>query len=355
MDAWQPLLAPINGAEPGGEDLSFSVEFDEIAEMRRADDPSLSQGAWVATLKVADWPGVAAACERLMKERTKDLRLTIWMIEAWAQTRGFSGLADGLRVASGLVDRYWADLHPRIEDGDAEQRIGNLAGLLQRVAELASILPVTQGSAGAHGLRAWRNAQGAPAGPERGADHPEGDRVTIAVFEQALRATPAAYLQVSLKALDDARAVLRELEAATDRQLGADGPSFSPAREALDAAAHDLTRLARLAGVVVGAGTGAATALAGVKEPAVDAGAGDVSAAAGGPPRSRAQALQQLRQVADYFRRTEPHSPVAYLAEKAVAWGDMPLHQWLRTVLKDPGALAHVEELLGVPGQPAQG
>jgi type VI secretion system protein ImpA len=63
---------------------------------------------------------------------------------------------------------------------------------------------------------------------------------------------------------------------------------------------------------------------------------------------SREQALQQLREVAAFFRRTEPHSPVAYLADKAARWGEMPLHQWLQAVLKDPGALAHVDELLGV-------
>lgn len=69
---------------------------------------------------------------------------------------------------------------------------------------------------------------------------------------------------------------------------------------------------------------------------------------AGGPPRTRAQALQQLREVASYFRRTEPHSPVAYLAEKAVKWGEMPLHEWLRKVIKDQGAMSHLEELLGL-------
>jgi type VI secretion system protein ImpA len=63
---------------------------------------------------------------------------------------------------------------------------------------------------------------------------------------------------------------------------------------------------------------------------------------------SRAQALRQLRQVADYFRRTEPHSPVAYLADKAARWGDMPLHAWLRAVVKDSGALAQLEDLLGM-------
>jgi type VI secretion system protein ImpA len=68
----------------------------------------------------------------------------------------------------------------------------------------------------------------------------------------------------------------------------------------------------------------------------------------GGPPQSRTQALAQLREVAEFFRRTEPHSPVAYLAEKAAHWGEQPLHVWLRSVVKDDASFAHIEEMLGV-------
>ena len=67
-----------------------------------------------------------------------------------------------------------------------------------------------------------------------------------------------------------------------------------------------------------------------------------------GPVQNREHALQQLREVAEFFRRTEPHSPVAYLAAKAASWGDMPLHAWLKLVVKDPGSLAFIEELLDV-------
>jgi len=52
--------------------------------------------------------------------------------------------------------------------------------------------------------------------------------------------------------------------------------------------------------------------------------------------------------VAEFFRRTEPHSPVAYLADKAAHWGEQPLHVWLRSVIKDEASFAHIEELLGV-------
>jgi len=65
-------------------------------------------------------------------------------------------------------------------------------------------------------------------------------------------------------------------------------------------------------------------------------------------PATRAQALAQLRLIADFFRSTEPHSPVAYLAMKAASWGEMPLHEWLRTVVRDPVQSAQLDELLGV-------
>lgn len=48
------MLAPIAGDLPCGKDFSFSTEFDQIAEMRREDDPTLDQGEWVTTLKVSE-------------------------------------------------------------------------------------------------------------------------------------------------------------------------------------------------------------------------------------------------------------------------------------------------------------
>ena len=69
--------------------------------------------------------------------------------------------------------------------------------------------------------------------------------------------------------------------------------------------------------------------------------------------RIGADPLAQLRAVAEFFRRTEPHSPVAYLADKAAHWGEQPLHVWLRALVKDETAVARIEEMLGVGEKPA--
>jgi len=351
----QALLAPISEHSPCGEDMSFSFEFDQIANMRREDDPTLDQGAWVTTLKVADWPGVAQACTDLLSRRTKDLRLGMWLTEAWALTQGYDGLDQGLRLCAQLCERYWDGLYPQADSGDHEERIGNMSWLLQRLVGLADSLPVTQGRQGAaYNLRELATARQLQPLIERAPNEAAqltGDKITLDQFNRALRETPAKTLLTRLAAARECMQHLLNWQVLVDGHLGANGPGFVQAKEALGQAVHELERLARDTGVLSltsgdkGQGPAAAST---EDEHGADMTAAASAPAVGAPPRTRAQALQQLRDVAGFFRRTEPHSPVAYLAEKAVKWGEMPLHEWLSKVIKDPGAMSHLQELLGL-------
>ncbi|WP_290872367.1 type VI secretion system protein TssA [Aquabacterium sp.] len=361
------LMAPIEGPSPAGEDLSFSTEFDQIAEMRREDDPTLDQGEWVTTLKVADWAGVTRLSTELLARRSKDLRLVMWLTEARTLSEGYEGLAGGLRLCTGLCERYWDVLYPLPDGGDMEERIGNLGWLLQRVVALAPQCPVTQGrQGGRHSLRDLAAARQRQSLSERQADayqshsarDGEAQPLSLEQFQRALQQTPHNVLRERLDALRDSLTQIVALQTVIDARLGDDGPSFVAAKEALQTALHDMERLAREAGL---AEAGEASPAEGEHTAAADDGPGEPSpgkatgAGPRGPLATRTQALQQLREVAAFFRRTEPHSPVAYLAEKAVSWGEMPLHEWLRQVVKDQGAMSHLEELLGLRGPEHEG
>lgn len=348
------LLSPIAGGQPCGEDLSFSTEFDQIADMRREDDPTLDQGEWVTTLKVADWPGVVQLTTRLLSERTKDLRLAMWLTEALSLTQGYVGLNQGLQLCTALCQQYWADLYPQADDGDMEERIGNIAWLLQRLVQLADTRPVVRTRQGTtYSLQDWRGAKLQQTGGASAADNANADKVTLDQFKRAMNETKREEMSACLNALREAHTQLINWQTVIDGHLGDNGPGFVAAKEALSQALHDMERLAREAGLSDSA----------TEESSQDAGeaaseADPISATdngsssrQGGPLRTRAQALQQLRDVAAFFRRTEPHSPVAYLAEKAVKWGDMPLHEWLRKVVKDQGAMSHLQELLGIDAE----
>lgn len=352
----EALLAPVSEAAPCGEDLSFSNEFDAITELRREDDASIDQGEWVTALKTADWPAAQAQCADLLASRSKDLRLAMWWAEAATLTQGYEGLNQGLQLCAGLCERYWDALHPQPEDGDMEQRIGNISWFVNRVVSLATLAPVTRNKLGRFSLQQLQSARSLQATlertPEKAAEL-ASDTVTLDKFNRSARETPKDEMRQTLEQLQACRNALDAWQQVVDARLGADGPSFVPAREALASAGHELQRLAKEVGALSATAAAAPAEVGAGGDASVTSPA--VAGAVGGPPRSRDQALAQLREVAAFFRATEPHSPVAYLADKAVHWGEMPLHQWLRAVVKDAGALSHLEELLGVPPENNEG
>jgi type VI secretion system protein ImpA len=285
-----------------------------------------------------------------LTSRSKDLRVAAWLTDANARLAGFEGLADGITLCTQLCARYWDSLHPALDDGDAEQRTGNLRWLLTQIELLAPQLPVLRHNGRALSLHDIAGAQGVARTTDRPDDAAApAARLTPDDVAAARRATPRDFLSANLAGAQRALAALADMQTVIDERLGADGPGFAAARQALEGAVHAVERLSR---------DGSTSAVAAVADAAGAAGMAPVSPNASGPGgslRTRAEALQQLRAVADFFRQTEPHSPVAYLAERAAQWGDMPLHAWLRAVVKDPGVLSTMEELLGVPPPPAQG
>jgi len=103
----EQLLLPISDVCPQGEDLTYSALFDEIREARRADEPALAQGDWETAPKRAEWARVGQLCEEALCRRSKDLQIAAWYAEALARIEGFDGLTIGLRLVTGLLQRYW--------------------------------------------------------------------------------------------------------------------------------------------------------------------------------------------------------------------------------------------------------
>lgn len=333
----EKLLAPVAPERPCGEDLAFSREIDEIVRARQADDPSIEQGAWVTELKEADWKFVVKQCAQLIEKRSKDLQLAVWLAEAAARTGGLGGLADGLVLIAALCDRYWDGLYPLPDEDGFERRIGNLAWMAARIAPLLREIPLTEGQPG-HALRDFDVAR------MHGGEE-------LARLEAARARSSPAFHEALLRDCAHCAGALDRIEHSVDERLGVDGPSFSAAKSGLQSVMLFVKPMvkegarAAVAGAADKAPVPAAQPLTQAVAP-VEAGA--AGAILAGPLQSRVQAIAQLREVAEFFRRTEPHSPVAYLADKAAHWGEQPLHVWLRSVVKDDASFAHIEELLGV-------
>ncbi|BAL24058.1 type VI secretion system protein TssA [Azoarcus sp. KH32C] len=348
------LLRPLDGEAPCGSDMMFSVEFDQINEARRFDDPSLAQGEWIAEHKEADWARVVRLCEDLLYGRTKDVRVAVWMVEALAKTRGLAGMAEGFRVLAGLCEAYWQHLHPQAEGDDMEPRIGNLEWLANRATRLVRGFLLTCSPKGNYSTIDFESARALAQSVERNPGQSDelvlGARVTLVQFEAARRETASQHFVDGVRDAELASAQVRLLQMVLDRFLGRESPSFAAVLDVLDDFRLRMKRYAGEAGATDAPAEVAPAPVAGRASAPTSAVSGVATPAVAGI-WSRAQAIRQLQEIAAFFRQTEPHSPVAYLADKAARWGSMSLHEWLRAVVKDDGALLRVEELLGVdPG-----
>ena len=129
-NTWAAWLAPIPGEhaygrDPGYEDAFFELK-DEATKLSGIDDGL-----------------IARACEQLLKETGKDLRLVGYYAFARLRQDGPAGFADGLELAASLVDRFGETLLPaRAEAKRAALEMLSTARMIETLDSRGDFAPV---------------------------------------------------------------------------------------------------------------------------------------------------------------------------------------------------------------------
>lgn len=347
------LLAPIPGSDPAGSDASFSDQFDRIREARRADDPNLPQGDWQTEPKVADWREAQSLAEDVLLRTSKDLQAAVWLGEAAIFRHGLEGARDAFDLLHGLLDQYWETLYPRADDGDLEERAGKLAWFASWGSRALQQIMLNDDPQAALTLAGWidsrevdnlgrQNAEAYQSALDEG-------RINGETYDARMLGTPDDLVRGRIEMVQAARDAFARFSTMADGRLGRDAPNLA----AIDDALRKIQQIYAKAGVAKGIGGAVvdpAMSAAGDERAAVAA-AGGVGVAldlSGGSLATKEAALASLAQIAAFFRRTEPHSPVAYLLERAVTWANMPLEEWLAEVVRDEGTLSSIRERVGM-------
>ncbi len=134
-----------------------------------------------------------------------------------------------------------------------------------------------------------------------------------------------------------------------DEKAGADGPSTTAVRDLLSGIADVAARFAPAEAV----GDDAAAA----DDPAAGGTASGTGGSAGfaaapGQAATREEALRALTEIANFFRRTEPHSPLSYTLDEAVRRGRMTWPDLLAEVVADLDARNSILTTLGIRPPP---
>lgn len=360
---WQDVLAPVETRNPAGPWLRGSPLYQALQDARSADDASLPMGTWQHELKHADWPRVRQLAVEALCGQSKDLQVAVWLLEAQIQLQGLAGIAPGLWLIAGLLDTFWADLHPLPQGEDLSHRANLLRWVNRKLLAPLKLIPLTQASP--EHQYAWADLEHAQRREQlratnrrdAGEGFDPGVGPDLAALQAALAATAGPAVTAQHEALTEALAALAALNEVIDRSFSHDGPSLGHFTTVLqDMLAWVSAELRRRGLPTQRAAPPAPVAAPSPAEPraAAPATGNAVSPEAMPPSAHREQAYAMLAAACETLLRIEPHSPVPYVVQRAIAWGSLNTAELYLELFVRTGGQINIFELLGIAdGQPA--
>jgi type VI secretion system protein ImpA len=132
------LLTEISPDIPCGEDISYDIDFLELERLVQG-TAETQVGDQIHESEEPDWDKVYRQSLKLL-ERSRDLRLIIYLTVSKLCLEGLPGFFDGLSLLRGVVENYWDYLFPQLDpedDNDPTQRI-NIIGSLSPLPSVMS-------------------------------------------------------------------------------------------------------------------------------------------------------------------------------------------------------------------------
>lgn len=335
------LLEPLGDAAPSGIELRNDPGFDAL--LRRLEPASRSvrlkpDGTVNDSAPPVDWQQV---CDEAMALAAKgrDLRLLVIAVRGATATDGFAGMAAGLDALVQTLDRHWDTLHPALRERDdpaaaamprtnalrqLENDDNGLFGDLRfgPVLTLRGIGQITGDDLAAGSMTEFdalnRAASGLGSAEKAEIAKRHADRVNrVTAAARALAAERPDEATAMVAALSSVETLLAQLAAKLAEKAGlgdTGGLSFSEL-----GAFIALCRETLSAGLVHAQGLDPAPGDAPEKPPEGQI-AAPQSAPAGPRPvgeiTSRDDVEKSLDAIIDFYRKTEPSSPIPHIAER---------------------------------------
>ena len=253
------FLGPVSPDQPVGTDLRWTAEWDRIKEARRADD-ELDSGKWAKKeQKTADWRLVEELASGMLRNRSKDLQLALWLTEAGMKRHGFPGLRDGLRLTRELLVRYWDNgLYPPMEDGP-EDRAGPFEWLNNKLVDSIIAIPITVRGDGERDYSLLDLKDARWVGPESSCKDPYGDidtakkrafdaklaqgHISLDMFNQAVATIRRAPYEELNADFQQTHEEFKALEKTIEERFGDVAPDLSVCRNALNEISQEISTI----------------------------------------------------------------------------------------------------------------
>jgi type VI secretion system protein ImpA len=355
------LAAPADGVDPR-EDPSAVSPYRRMKDARTEarDEERARDAEGEEDAPVADgWRLVRRLGEEMLTSGTRDFEVGAWLTEALVRQHGLAGLISGVRLLTTLLQTAWDEGSPAPDTDGIEDRgiiLGGLSGASGDGTVLQPLrrLPLFRRTDNTP-LPLYRYEQAEEVAGRADPDYRER-RYAAGVPELTVLEAEASTARPTLRALSADVAEALETWRSFDTVLMERFASYeevptSRLSRLLERLQDVVNKLAGPAPADPVAETAEENAAPGTAAPGRSGGSG-----VGDPNASianREAALATLERLADFFEKTEPHSPLAYTLRDAARRGRMTLPELLAEVLPDETSRTAMLSSLGIrPPQP---
>ncbi len=334
----EKLLEPVSEGAPVGANLEYDAEFLSL-ERLAAGKPEQQMGESIRAAEPPDWAAVVRDASTLLA-RSKDLRIAVLIARGLSHLHGFPGLSDGLALVLGLLDRYFASVHPELDPSDGNDptmRITAIAGL-GAPAELMALRSRPLAVSRALGPITLRDVIAAASA----ANASDGAKPETMNVDAAFQDVDLAEHEALAKAITAASARLVAIEEIFQREHAGQGPELDGLTDVLRQARSGV--VARFDRRIAAAQPAAVTDEPGVA-PGTARAANPTAAGLSGEIRSRADVLRAIDKICEYYAEFEPSSPLPLLLQR----GKRLVSKSFLDIMRDmaPDGVSQVENIAG--------
>ena len=342
-DEFKLMLVDVPGDDPCGADCGYDPLYLQL-ETLAAGEPERKMGDSVIEGKDPDWRAVRKNCQALWG-KTRDLRVAAYLALSGLAIDGLQGFADGISLMRSLIADRWDGFWPRLDpddDNDPLERLNILAMVSPPPGTFDDPLRF---------VPMFRQTRLVPEGPRytlrdlliaEGEIDGGADKVDAALLEAEMTAVPHEMMVTQGELVER---IVGDLEAIAEAISEMTAQKASASFETLQGELKALRRF--YAKFVHSAVQPADEEVSGEAPPP---GGMTLQTRALDPSqvqaRNRSEALMLLKKGCDYFRTSEPTSPVPFLVERALRMAEMNFMDLLAEI--DPNGVERGRDILGV-------
>ncbi|MEH6651229.1 MAG: type VI secretion system ImpA family N-terminal domain-containing protein [Motiliproteus sp.] len=333
-----------------------------------------------------NWAELAKQCQEHLTGSSKDVELLCWLATAQLfSSAPLPNLSAVLKVFAEVVDNYWSDLHPKppedkLKATNDEERLREWTEF-----KLRPLLQLVGDSEGTGLLYMPLQMITLVGGIDYSGFYAAERSGSLNELKEQAQSGLASERKAVIETICSLGLILEQLQKIELKigeyclQAGISGLSFRFVKQSVERLLNamryllgdqlnpwplDKTEASEAGASEVGASEVGATGdsirsvteTSQLQEPATTAAQVDstspaeaVLRLAPGEIYNRDQAFQELRKLADFFNRTEPHSPIYMLLERAIRWGYMPLPDLLAEMVGDNDqVMGHITRMAGL-------